>query len=323
MTSGPLPPRLASVVREPGSIPSLDPSEVHELLDRWFATYPARAVEEVPERKGESALVFGDTHSDWPTTLFLAERAFSPSEGCGWVMATGDYVDRAPPELPYGSAINAVLLLSLQLAHPGRAVFLRGNHETQRAIPVLRREVDDEATQLWGPESRLGGRIEDAFDRWPLAACTSSGAYLAHAGFPRTRPGGGREGWKKALAHPSVEVLEEVVWNDLDASAYQGGRGLSIPAITEAETLEFLKEAGLTVFLRGHDPSDAGRARFHDRVLTLHTSRIYDWAGLHWAKVPLDRPIRDLRDVDHRTLTPPPIPATAPAASGRRTRYPK
>lgn len=295
---------------DPSRIPSLAPEEVHEILDRWFASHAARAVAQVPQRPGEKAVVFADTHSDWPTVQFLARRAFDPARGAGWLIGTGDYVDRAPPELRFGSAINALFLLSLQLEHPGRVVLLRGNHETQRVIPILRREVDDEANSLWGEKSGIALRLEDAFDRLPLAATTESGAYLAHAGFPRKRS---RGGWQAALERGSVEMLEDVVWNDLEGSSYAGGRGLDLDPITEPETLAFLKEAGLSVFLRGHDPSQAGQVRFQDHVLTLHTSRIYDWAGLHLAEVPLDRPMKGVRDLHHETFAPPPIPPVAPA----------
>lgn len=307
-------PSSAPVGRGPGleasRVPSLAPEQVHELLDRWFSAHPAQNVWEIPSRAGERALVFGDTHSDWPTVEMLARRAFDPGKGDGWLVGTGDYVDRAPPELPFGSAINALYLLSLQLAHPGRVVLLRGNHETQRTIPILRREVDDEASELWGGKSGLGARLEDAFDRWPLAASTESGVYLAHAGFPRKR---GKGGWQAALGTGSIETLEEVVWNDLEGSSYAGGRGLDLEPITEAETISFLDEAGFSVFLRGHDPSEAGRARFQDRVLTLHSSRIYEWAGLHLVEVPLDRPVKKVADLHHEVFAAPPIPPLAPA----------
>ncbi len=295
----------ASFEDDPSSVTLWDAARVHEMLDRFFSQVPAEATHEVPMARGRRALVLGDTHTDWPTSRFLARQALG-TEGLGYLFATGDYVDRAPPELPYGSVVNALFLLALRAKEPERVVLLRGNHETQRDIPILRNEVVDEATSLWGPGEGVGQRVLDAFDRLPLAACTESGAYLAHAGFPRKR---GSQGWKARIASGGIDMLEEVVWNDLEVSSYVGGRGLQIPPISQAETLAFLQEAGLEVFLRGHDPTEAGRARFQDRVLTLHTSRVYEWAGLHVAELPLDRRVRDLRDVVHRTVLPPPLPA--------------
>lgn len=295
----------ASLEDDPSSVTLWDASRVHELLDRFFSTVPAERTHEVPWARGRRALVLGDTHTDWPTSLSLARQALG-SEDMGYLFATGDYVDRAPPELPFGSVVNALFLLSLRTKEPERVVLLRGNHETQRDIPILLNEVVDEATSLWGPGEGVGGRVLDAFDRLPLAASTESGAYLAHAGFPRDR---GSAGWKGRIAGGGIDMLEEVVWNDLQVSAYVGGRGLEIPPISEEETLAFLREAGFEVFLRGHDPTEAGRARYQNRVLTLHTSRVYEWAGLHVAELPLDRRVRDLRDVVHRTLRPPPLPA--------------
>lgn len=293
---------------DPTRFPVWSEESVLELLDRWLSSHPAKGVERIGEVAGHSALVFGDTHSDWPTVQQLATRALASEEKLGWLMATGDYVDRALPELPWGSVVNALYLLSLQLARPGRVILLRGNHETQRLIPILREEVVDEARQLWGRASRVGDRIDDCFDRLPLACETASGVYLAHAGFPR---GGDPGSWRARLARPSVETLEQTVWNDLSVSSFAGGRGLDLDPITESETLAFLDENHFGVFLRGHDPTEAGRARYHDRVLTLHTSRVYDWAGLHVAEVPLHGEVRDLRDLVHRTIEAPPVPPVA------------
>ncbi len=314
-----LPRSVAQVLSSPQDVPSLPLETVEEVLDRWEAQVPARTTATVRLRPGKRALVFGDTHSDWPTVQMLAGRVLGPGrDDLDLLVGTGDYVDRATPELPFGSVVNALLLLSLELSEPERVLLLRGNHETQRTIPILRAEVVDEANDVWGAGTGVGRRLERAFDRMPLAAETESGAYLAHAGFPRDR---GKAGWKGALAHESVKVLEEVVWNDLEVSSFAGSRGLEIAPITEGETLEFLHEAGLGVFLRGHDPMEAGKSRYQDRVLTLHTSRVYDWAGLHVAELPLDGKVRDLRDVRHLTLEAPPIPGSARAPAPRR--YPK
>ncbi|MDE1820620.1 MAG: serine/threonine protein phosphatase [Euryarchaeota archaeon] len=290
---------------DPRGIPHLAPEDVHELLDRWFSSFPATTLQELPAVPHGRALVFGDTHSDWPTVEALSREAMTPQGPLTHLVGLGDYVDRTLPELPHGSVVNALFLLSLRLCHPDRVVLLRGNHETQHLIPILRPEAVDESDELWGRESGVGRRIEQAFDRLPLMATTESGGYLAHAGFPRER---NPKGWKTHLDARSLKLLEEVVWNDLEVSSFSGGRGLEISPISQAETLEFLSQAGCSVFLRGHDPTEAGKARYDNRVLTLHTSRVYDWAGLHVAELPLDGRVRDLRDVRCRRIEPPPIP---------------
>lgn len=316
MAQPPVLPRAAArVLEDPNQVSALPLEDVQELLDVWTSSITPRSAETVPRRRARKALVFGDTHTDWPTARSVARRVVGPSPGdLDLLIGTGDYVDRAPPELPYGSVVNALYLLSLRLAYPEHVLLLRGNHETQRRIPILRAEVVDEARELWGTEGGVGTRLEQAFDRLPLAAETESGAYLAHAGFPRGRGSGG---WKSRLEGESLERLEEVVWNDLEVSSFAGGRGLEIPPITEEETLEFLHESGLAVFLRGHDPTEAGKARYQNRVLTLHTSRVYDWAGLHVAQVPLDGSLRDLRDVRHERIEPAPLPAPVPSTGQR------
>ncbi len=291
---------------DPLSIPSLTEADVLEALDRILPALPGRSLVDVPDRPGVRVWVLGDTHGDWPTAEAQLKEHVLREGGRDRAILLGDYVDRTPDTLPQGSLVNALYLLSLNAAWPERVQLLRGNHETQRQIPGVLREAHAEAQELFGVGTPVGERLEDAFGRLPLAASLESGYYLAHAGFPR----GAGQSWRQRFEREDEDLLFQVVWNDVDGSPVAGKRGLPIPPFTGPELEAFLKAAGARQFLRGHDPYLAGQYRFEGRVLTLHTSRVFDWAGLWVASVPLGSRDVERHPLDLRRVEPAPLPAS-------------
>jgi hypothetical protein len=289
---------------DPREVSTWTPSKTLELLDRWESSLPGRAVEDLPSAPATEAIVIGDTHADWPTTEYLAARYLEGPEAAARWIALGDYVDRTPRSLPHGSLRNALFLLSLRAAFPDRVTLLRGNHETQRAIPAGMTAVADEARQLWG-EPTVAERVQDLFDRLPLAARTESGAYLAHAGFPMDRP----IDWREDIATGSERVLLEVVWNDVEGSPACGQRGIEQEPIRASNLERFFVRSDCRVFVRGHDPDIAGQFRFDHRLLTVHTTRVFERAGLTMARIPLDGRISRLAESHLLRLPFPPLPA--------------
>lgn len=289
---------------DPREISSWDASSALERLDRWAGQLPARALEELPGASGTEATVLGDTHGDWPTVEWLAAQFLEgPQSTARWI-ALGDYVDRTPRSLPQGSLRNALYLLSLRAAYPDRVTLLRGNHETQRQIPAGMTSVVDEARELWG-DAPVAERVQDLFDRLPLAARTESGAFLAHAGFPMARSGD----WRAELDDASEQVLLEVVWNDVEDSPACGQRGIDQEPIRSSNLETFLARSDCRVFLRGHDPDIAGQFRFDHRLLTLHSTRVFERAGLTLARLPLDGVVARLSESQLLRLPFPTLPA--------------
>ena len=284
------------------------PSEHQALeeLDRIVSALPGKPFLEVPERSGAHAWLFGDTHGDWPTAQRVLEAALRSGEGRDRAIFLGDYVDRTPPELPHGSVLNALSLLSAAATLPDRVVLLRGNHETQRQIPGILREAAVEARSLWGERTPMAERLEDAFGRLPLAALLSSGVYLAHAGFPRTRSAASLP---EEFARTDDGLLFEVVWNDVLGSPVAGSRGIPCPPFTEEEVGAFLRSIEAEIFVRAHDPYLAGQWSLGGKVLTLHTTRVFLWAGLWRACVPLSGRVGPgqvrLEPVEPAPLPPP------------------
>lgn len=274
----------------PREILALDPDAADRLLEELERTVPVRPPLVVLDG-AEEALVFGDTHGDWPSTLELVRLWGGFPTGTPLV-GLGDYVDRCPDDCPDGSVANALYLLSLAAHHPDRVFLLQGNHETDRRIPVLPRTLPEEVDDLWGPEADRYHRLAALLERGPLAMATPSGVYLAHAGFPRDRL---EEPWTRAFDRPDDDRLAEIVWAECDAS--RNRRGGAPP--WRAEDLDrFCRSTGLRAMLRGHDPDVAGRPLYEGRCLTLHTTRIYErFGGVLAATLPLRSAVTSVRSL--------------------------
>lgn len=293
-------------VLSPLELLRLSPAEADRLLGDLERSVPVRApLVEIPEEVAAEAIVFGDSHGDWRST----EETVRRFEGSGSVLVgLGDYIDRAPEDCGEGSIANALLLLQLAAAYPERVYLIQGNHEMTRRIPVLPHTLPREVDALWGPDRRRYDRLLGLLERGPIAAYTRSGAYLAHAGFPRSELG---PVWTEAYRNPDLDRLAEVGWAECAASEVR--RGAAPP--WDARDLErFLQASGLAVVLRGHDPDLTGRPLYHDRVLTLHTCRVYErYGGVLVAHLPLRGAVRSVADlrVEHlptegRTFPRPP-----------------
>ena len=277
----------------PEQILGFDPEEADALLDRLEREIPVlpTTLVEVPSAPNVEAVVFGDTHGDWRSTVAAAGR-FLEDPTRRILVGLGDYVDRAPDDCGAGSVANALYLLTLEADHPRRVVLIQGNHETTRRVPVVPQNLAEEVDELWGPDVTRYSRLLSLLERGPLAAVTSNGAYFAHGGFPRPP---NDDPIRDAFRSPSEATLLDLVWGDCGAA--RSHRGVTTP-FDRNDLARFLSRIGASVFLRGHDPDLSGKSVYDDRCLTLHTSRVYErYGGVLVAWVPLDRPITSTRDV--------------------------
>ena len=276
---------------EPAAILSLDADGADELLDRLEADVPSRGrLTILPQRPFRNAFVFGDTHGDWRSTEAPISRFLEAQrESC--LIGLGDYVDRAPQDSGEGSVANALWLLQLAARFPEQVYLIVGNHEMARRIPVLPHDLPEEVDQLWGPDPARYSRIVSLLERGPLAAISPNGVYLAHGGFPRGPP----SDWRERFTQASDDTVIDVTWSDCSASRIDRGLG---PKFDEAELSRFLDLSTCRVFVRGHDPDVTGRPLYHNRCLTLHTTRFYErFGGVVYATVPLDRPVESTDEI--------------------------
>ncbi len=283
--------RLTAESVDPATLAGASAPELDEFLGELEARVPtAPTLSRVAPPGATDAIVVGDTHGDWRSTVEAArwflerprERAF---------VGLGDYVDRSPADCPRGSVVNALYLLSLRARFPDRVVLVLGNHEGVRWLPVEPHSLPEELSDGWGPNPGRYDRLLGLLERGPLAAYTGSGVFLAHGGFPRR----GSTPWESRFDTRDPELLGDLLWRDPTRAAMD--RGVS-PAFDEAELARFLGSAHLAVFLRGHDPDLTGRPIFGRRCLTLHTTRVYArFGGVIAARLPLDRPVRSTDDL--------------------------
>jgi len=276
----------------PSQILRLSADDADRLLGRLEDAVPTRpTLVDLSSFRGNEAIVFGDTHGDWRTSERVAARYQDPAQH-RLLIGLGDYVDRSPTDCGAGAVANAFFLLQLTAHDPERVVLIQGNHETVRVIPARPESLREEVRELWGGDPQRYERLIGLLGRGPLAAFHPSGAYLAHAGFP---VGGGTTGWKSAFDRVDERLVAQVAWAECAAS--HNRRGAAAP-FGEAQLTEFLGKAGLTFMLRGHDPDLTGRPIFHDRCLTLHTTRVYErYGGVLYARMPIDRPRVTLSEV--------------------------
>lgn len=287
-----------ALVTTPASIAAFSAGELDELLARLEREVPAHPpCVTLGSRTADEAVVFGDSHGDWKSTEEVVVR-FRERPEAKVLVGLGDYIDRAPPELPAGSAVNALFLLSLAAASPDRVFLLKGNHELARVVGARPHTLPEEMDARWGRSPSRYARLMALLERGPLVALTESGAYLAHAGFPRGEPSRLAD---RPLDPQDPALLLDVTWPEPDVAGSH--RGAARPW-GRAELDRFLQANGLSVFLRGHDPDLTGKRLYGDRVLTLHTCRLYRrYGGVLAARLPLDRAVRTLADVKLEQLT--------------------
>jgi hypothetical protein len=298
----------------PEAIEQMDAAEIDSLLGQLDPQISSEsALVRVDPPEAVTMAVIGDTHGDWPSTQdALAWFLESPKDRA--FVGLGDYIDRAPPDCPGGSVVNALFLLSVKAAHPDRVFLLQGNHEAARQIPVVPHDLPEELEERWGEDRPRYSRLMGLLERGPLAGYTPSGVFLAHGGFP-LRLG---SPWTDRFRTVDETLTVELLWSRIGTA--NPDNDLS-PPIDEEALDQFLQTTGLRVLLRGHDPRLVGRSLYHDHCLTLHTSRMYErYGGILTARVPLDRPVQSTRDIEVvRLAGGRPKPGSNPA---RRTAAP-
>lgn len=286
-----------AVPSDPGRLAERSAEELDALLTDLEARVPRHPpLVTIAPPGAAQAVVFGDSHGDWRATGELGDR-FLRDPTVQTLIGLGDYIDRPPEDCPHGSVVNALYLLGLAAEHPDRVFLLQGNHELARRLGVRPHTLPRELESRWGASSDRYDRLMALLERGPLLARTASGAYLAHAGFPRP----GRGGRIDRLPDPPDEpTLLEVTWAEADAA--RSRRGAARPW-TGRELDQFLGINGLSVMLRGHDPELTGRPLYGDRCLTLHTCRLYErYFGVVAARLPLSDPVRSVREIELRHL---------------------
>ncbi|ACB40221.1 metallophosphoesterase family protein [Pyrobaculum neutrophilum] len=221
----------------------------------------------VVEAEGRFTAV-GDIHGDYRTLGQILEEWESP------YLFLGDYVDRGDMGL---EVVAEVLKLYVE----GKAVVLRGNHES----PVMNIEGGflDELCEKIG--SRCGAvykEFEKTFASLPVAAVVNGKIVALHGGIPlkEDMTPASLEDLRRAggdLVTPADPLVFQALWNDpCPCDTYAPSpRGPGAWLFGRKITKEFHAANDTAVLLRGHTYVPAGCAVHHGgAVVTVFTSAV-------------------------------------------------
>ena len=300
---------VRAVMDDPRSLEARPSSVVLDFLahlEKALRRHPPPLLARIPSDR--PIQVVGDLHGDY-VALQRALRYARDQDPPHRLVALGDYIDRGtrsqpdPPTLPGGSLWVSASLLAWTTRAPGEVVALQGNHESARRLPVPGPSFLREIRRAVGRRDSLEvyQRFMGMLERLPWAARTRNGVFLAHGGIPppgRTAVAG----WRRQ----DLSLLEGLVWSD-PVVDYQD-RGVGFP-YTRRQFDAALQDLGCGFMIKGHAPDHSGRYLFGHRLLTLHTSDLFERfgrGGVLMAEIPADPwkaragdlVVRDLRGLD-------------------------
>lgn len=211
-------------------------------------------------------LAVGDLHGDIKTLEKILKEWPPP------YLFLGDYVDR-------GDHGVEVVRLVLQLALEGKAIALRGNHES----PMMFNDggfLDELCNKFGSKCGELARRAAAAFAKLPLAAVVNKKIVALHGGIPfrdDMTPATLQDlaNIKGDLEIPTDPLAFQVLWNDpCTCEDYAPSpRGFGAWLFGHNSTRKFHKTHGTATIVRGHTYVQWGCARHHDGgVLTVFTS---------------------------------------------------
>ncbi len=179
---------IENVIENPDSVRSLNAEEIRKIIRFALPVLASEpALIRVQKSRKETEIIFaGDTHGDFETTKRIAARFLEVSDDCILVFL-GDYIDRAPE--PDWAIYNLLYLLALKCVFPQNVFLLKGNHETNYAIPCWPYDFKDDLRRMFGADGiGLHDEFVDVFREMPLMLKTENGIFASHAGFARAIP---------------------------------------------------------------------------------------------------------------------------------------
>lgn len=196
-------------------------------LDKIFDSEPS-----VVKIKKESAIVVGDIHGNLEALQFILKT--KEELGIDTIIFLGDYIDRGPKSI---KILNC--LFNLKLEMPGDFILLRGNHETADVNRYYGLFYD-----LRGDEE-LFIKLNNIFDKLPLAAIVSNSIFCVHGGIPEF----------SIIESITKEDYFPYVWNDPSENKGMNysNRGNNIHTFGNDVVLNFLAKNNLKQIIRGHE----------------------------------------------------------------------
>ncbi len=220
------------------------------------------ATEIMPEERmvvvdAETITIVGDVHADIEA-LKIIEREIE-----GLAVFLGDYADRGDYPVECYEKI-------LRLFLDGKALLLRGNHESTGVYPhqlpyQLREKFGEQGEEVYESLIKM-------WNKMPFSAIVEGRLWMAHGGVPTKQCRIHAEGIsRREIEHPDDLTALEIMWNDPWERRECGenyNRGVMYFFGTEATDM-LLEELGVKVVVRAHEPKKVLRAEQGGRVVTV------------------------------------------------------
>ena len=225
-----------------------------ELIDEATTMMPKERMVVVEEGV---ITVIGDTHADLKA-LEIIEKEIE-----GLAVFLGDYADRG--DYP-AECYERILKLFLE----GKALLLRGNHESTGVYPhqlpyQLREKFGERGEEIYESLVKM-------WKRMPISAIVEGKVWMAHGGVPTKQCRIDVEGiTRKEIKHPDDLMALEIMWNDpweREECGENYNRGVMYFFGTKASDI-LLEELGVRVVIRAHEPQKVLKVEQNGRVVTV------------------------------------------------------
>ena len=167
-----------------------------ELIDDAISSMPKKRMVEI---EAEKLTIIGDLHADYEALKIIKKNIV------GEAIFLGDYADRGEyPVEVYTEVLNMFL--------EGKAVLLRGNHESTDVYP---HDLPYYLREKFGDEREVYAALQKLWDKMPVSAIVEGEMWLAHGGVPTKGCRIDEEGIKRSeIAKPDEQTMLEIMWND-------------------------------------------------------------------------------------------------------------
>lgn len=257
-------------------------TDLMELIDDAIGLMPGTKMLHIHDRQ---LTVIGDVHADFETFKLVQKKIE------GTAVFLGDYADR-------GSFPVETYFKVLQLFIEGKAVLLRGNHESTGVFP---HELPYQLKELGDGSEDVYIALQRLWEKMPLSAIVENQLWLVHGGVPTKGCRIDDEGIEfREVAKPDEYTILEMLWNDPWEKQECGEnyrRGVMY-FFGKKATRSLLEALDVRVVVRSHEPFKVLKVEQDGMVVTLGTSPLpYGLSEAAILKIEVDKGISDGYDL--------------------------
>ncbi len=244
--------------------------DLPELVDEAIKLMPKKKMVPIDEEK---ITIIGDLHADYEALKKIKKHI------TGLAIFLGDYADRGDKPIEvYTEVLNMFL--------EGKAVLLRGNHESSEVFP---HDLPYHLRERFGTDE-VYTAIKRLWETLPLSAIVEGEVWLAHGGVPTKGCKIDREGIdRREVEKPDNETALEILWNDpweMEECGPNFQRGFMY-CFGKKASRAFLKAMEVKTIVRSHEPYKVLKVEQDGMVVTVG-SCAYPYGLLEYAILQID-----------------------------------